>query len=369
MDLKFSHIFSDRRKELGYTQEDVAQYIGVSRAAVSKWEKGQSYPDITVLPRLATYCNLTIDALLGYEPQLTKAHIVTLYKQLATRFFHEPFAQVEADIEAMINDYYACMPFLLKMAQLYINYGPASNDMPRIAARVEMLCQRVQQYSDDIDILQEARMLEGVALMLQQRPQDVLDKIGHEANIQYNEEQLIARAYQMLGNIEQAKEVLQASAYQHLFSMASALIDGLLLTLDNPERFDESVHRIDQLLHDWNVTIINPNNTLVFYVMAATGYVQLGQLDKAMDMLTAYEKTCRQLSFPLHLCGDDYFDLIDRWINEKMQLATVTPRDEASIKRDLLTSVAQNPAFAPLEQRKDYQLLLKNLQHTIEGSA
>lgn len=368
MDLQFAHIFAARRKELGYTQEDVAQYIGVSRAAVSKWEKGQSYPDITVLPRLATYCNLTIDAMLGYEPQLTEAHIVTLYKQFATRFFNEPFAQVEADIEAMINDYYACMPFLLKMAQLYVNYGPTSNELPRIAARVETLCQRVQQYSDDIDILQEARMLEGLALIFQQRPQDVLDKIGSDVSIQHNEEQLIAQAYQMLGNISQAKEILQVSAYQHLFSMTSTMIDSLLLTLDQPYKFDESVQRLDKLLHDWNVTTLNPNMTLVFYVMSATGYAQLGQLDNAMEMLTGYEKTCRKLTFPLQLRGDEYFDRIDRWIKDNMQLATVTPRDDASIKRDLLTGISQNPAFAQLQERKDYQLLLKNLQHTIEGS-
>lgn len=367
MDLQFAHIFAARRKELGYTQEDVAQYIGVSRAAVSKWEKGQSYPDITVLPRLATYCNLSIDALLGYEPQLTDPHIIALYQQLATRFFNEPFAVVEADIEALIQDYYACMPFLLKMAQLYMNYGATSNDMPRIAARVETLCQRVQQYSDDLHLLQEARMLEGLALMIQQRPQDVLDKLGDDVPIQYNEEQLIARAHQMLGNVAQAKDILQASAYQHLSTMISTLTDSLLLTLDDPQKFDTSVKRLDQLLNHWNVTTLNPNMTLVFHLMAATGYTHLGQLDKAMAMLSAYEKVCRTLIFPLRLRGDDYFDRIDQWINDKMQLAAVTPRDEASIKRDLYTSITQNPAFAPLAERPDYQLLLKNLHHTIEG--
>lgn len=369
MDLQFAHIFSARRKELGYTQEDVAQYIGVSRAAVSKWEKGQSYPDITVLPRLATYCNLSIDALLGYEPQLTEAHIVNLYKQLANRFFHEPFTQVEADIEQMIRDYYTCMPFLLKMTQLYINYSPVSNDIPRIVARAEALCQRVQQYSDDINILQEARMLEGLSLIMQQRPQDVLEKLGNEVNIQHNEEQLIARAYQMLGQTTAAKEVLQVSAYQHLFSLTSALTDSLLLTLDQPQKFHESVERLERLLDDWHVASLNPNSTLVFYIMAATGYTQLGQYDEAMRMLSAYTKACQKLDFPLTLRGDHYFDQIDNWLQSKMQLATVSPRDEASIKRDLYTSIAQNPAFAPLTTREDYQLLLKNLQHIIEGSA
>jgi DNA-binding XRE family transcriptional regulator len=39
-----------KRKEKGITQEKLAEYMGVSKAAVSKWESGQSYPDILCYP-------------------------------------------------------------------------------------------------------------------------------------------------------------------------------------------------------------------------------------------------------------------------------------------------------------------------------
>ncbi len=39
-----------KRKEKGITQEELAKYIGVSKVSISKWETGQSYPDITFLP-------------------------------------------------------------------------------------------------------------------------------------------------------------------------------------------------------------------------------------------------------------------------------------------------------------------------------
>lgn len=58
------------RKEKQITQEQLAQAMGVTNQAVSKWESGQSYPDITLLPRLATYFQVTVDELLGVaKPQ------------------------------------------------------------------------------------------------------------------------------------------------------------------------------------------------------------------------------------------------------------------------------------------------------------
>lgn len=43
------------RHERKLTQEQLADFIGVTKASVSKWETGQSTPDITILPQLAAF--------------------------------------------------------------------------------------------------------------------------------------------------------------------------------------------------------------------------------------------------------------------------------------------------------------------------
>lgn len=55
------------RKLNGLTQEDLANILGVSNQAVSKWETGQSCPDIHLLPEIARIFNISIDELLGYK--------------------------------------------------------------------------------------------------------------------------------------------------------------------------------------------------------------------------------------------------------------------------------------------------------------
>ena len=67
--MNFSEIIAFYRRKLGLTQEALAQRLGVTNQAVSKWESGQSCPDIALLPQLADLFGITIDQLFGREPK------------------------------------------------------------------------------------------------------------------------------------------------------------------------------------------------------------------------------------------------------------------------------------------------------------
>ena len=60
------------RHERKITQEELADYIGVTKGSVSKWEKNISKPDLKRFRFLATFFGVTIDELLGYLPQLSR---------------------------------------------------------------------------------------------------------------------------------------------------------------------------------------------------------------------------------------------------------------------------------------------------------
>ena len=53
------------RREKGLTQDALAAQLGVSAQAVSKWENGLSCPDILMLPEIAEYFGVSVDALFG----------------------------------------------------------------------------------------------------------------------------------------------------------------------------------------------------------------------------------------------------------------------------------------------------------------
>ena len=63
------------RKEKGWTQKDIAQKLHVSAAAVSKWERGLNYPDLSLMEALAEILEITVCELVGLENETTE-HII-----------------------------------------------------------------------------------------------------------------------------------------------------------------------------------------------------------------------------------------------------------------------------------------------------
>ncbi|MGN1410645.1 MAG: helix-turn-helix transcriptional regulator [Eubacteriales bacterium] len=67
MKLNIARNLKKYRKERDITQEALAKELGISAQSVSKWERGEGYPDIELLPNLANHLNITVDELLGND--------------------------------------------------------------------------------------------------------------------------------------------------------------------------------------------------------------------------------------------------------------------------------------------------------------
>ena len=55
MEICLKHTLRSLRQQKNVTQEALAQHLGITPQSVGKWERGEGYPDITLLPAIAAY--------------------------------------------------------------------------------------------------------------------------------------------------------------------------------------------------------------------------------------------------------------------------------------------------------------------------
>ena len=64
---KVGHLILRLRREKGYTQKELADKMNISDRTISKWERGQGYPDISLLPELSSLLGVNIEHILEGE--------------------------------------------------------------------------------------------------------------------------------------------------------------------------------------------------------------------------------------------------------------------------------------------------------------
>ena len=80
MNNNFSSFIAELRKEQGLTQKELADRIGVSDKAVSRWENGKNYPDIEIMQSLARIFDVTVSELLQGQ-RLEQETVISVSEQ------------------------------------------------------------------------------------------------------------------------------------------------------------------------------------------------------------------------------------------------------------------------------------------------
>lgn len=358
-----------RRREKGLSQEDLASYIGVSKASVSKWETGQSYPDITFLPQLAAYFNMSIDDLMGYEPQMTKEDIRKLYLSLSADFAARPFDEVLERCRETAKKYFSCFPLLFQIGTTLVNNSMVSGDTDKtlsIVAEAKELFIRVKKESDDTELARQALNMEAFCALALGNANEVLELFEGVSMQMHSPAAILAPAYQMIGKPEKAKAVLQVCIYQHILSLIDILSDYLALCTDEPKRYDETYKRAITVSEAFDVKELHPSILMKLLVFSAQGYVSMGNTDKALHILEEYAELVTGDIYPLQLKGDAFFNLLDDWF-EDFPLGTALPRDEEIVRQSMVDAVANNPAFSDLKNESHFKFIVEKLKTVKEG--
>lgn len=360
-------IIAHKRKERGITQEELAKYLGVSKPAVSKWESGQSYPDILLLPLLAAYFNLSVDELLGYVAQMTREDVKKLYLRLANAFANEPFDQVYAECRKYIKTYYSCWNLLFAMAQLLVNHAPLAGPPEQADAvwqEAADLFARVEQESDDPVLARQALSMRAYCYLALRQPAETIDLLDGIEESPLSNETLLAKAYTMKGNSGKARSLLQSYLYKNLIGLFGAFPDLMISYSDNPEKMEECLQKAFNLGEVFGLKEMHPSLYFTTYLTAAALFAAQGKTGRALELLEAYVDLATQKNiFPLKLKGNAFFDLLEPFFNT-LNLGTSVPRSDKLIRKDLKDILTNNPAFQSLAGEERYHRMVRRLEQS-----
>lgn len=114
--LSMNETIRARRRALGMTQEQLADRLGVSAPAVSKWEQGASYPDVTLLSALARALGIDLNTLMGFARTLEKAEINRMLTRVNDAAKAEGIDAALALSKAFAQKYPSCGALLFGLA-------------------------------------------------------------------------------------------------------------------------------------------------------------------------------------------------------------------------------------------------------------
>ena len=354
------------RHKKGITQEKLADFVGVTKASVSKWEKGISMPDIVVLPQLATYFGVTIDDLMGYEPQLNRAQVIQLHGELREDFAVKPFKEAMDNSLKLVKQYYNCYPFLFQICCLWLNHydmAGTSEEQQEVLNKINELSIHIIENCDDVKTLSETKMVNAITNLLLGNANEVIDTIL-ELNTEYRtvsqSDGILVQAYQMAGQNENAKYYTQVSMYNNLLDLISGLTRYLSVSHSDKNVYEDTILKGLEIIKTFSLDKLHPNSAANFYYQAAITCCMLSKLKEAVEMLMNYKKCVDRILFEdkIMIHGDEFFTEIDTWLEE---MNVTKPRDEQLVIQTFVQSI-NNPAFSVLEGVEGFDGLKKEIE-------
>lgn len=359
------------RHEKKLTQEDIASFIGVTKASVSKWENKLSMPDITLLPALATFFDVSVDELLGYQPQLNDRQIRDIYIKLSEDFVNCSFEEAFTKVAEEIKKYYNCYKFINYMCVLILNH---INLVHEPEMQKEYLLQ-TQSWSNHIrknckvtTVVEDAVAVHTMINFLLKRYPEVTEILKESQNplrMSSSNDMLLIQTFAMTGDVDNAEKYAQTLVYKSVLNILSCSTFMLSVQLSNKEWCNETIRRIDQLIESFHLEKVNKNAAVQYYYQAAVVKVLNGEKEEAYRYMNKFvEQGIDLVKHPEQMFTfEQYFSRMEEWTTE-YALSSMLPRDKSFIISDLL-SMLEHPVLQGLSGETAFKRLKKKIQEEI----
>ncbi len=291
MELSIGQVIRQLRKQQNMTQEELALAVGVSIAAVSKWESEKSYPDITLLPSIARQLQTNVDSLFSYTTELDPEELERIFTQCSAAFDKASFEQGYALCREYLDRYPNDIALKLHIGTLipmYCSGAPKEEEQEYLKAALE-LCKPAASSNDPKLRAVAQRML--TAIYLRSGKLDLAEEQLHACmdGLDGEVDPTLAVIYLKKGETEKAEDIYQRCLFRGVHGCQTALLGlaGIARTAGSAERFlryQNSILRIAELFELENM----PGMQLSAYLSLVQYYKEQQQEEAMVNALAGF---------------------------------------------------------------------------------
>lgn len=354
------------RKEKDITQEKLAQRLNISVPAISKWERGECLPDVTLIIPIASFFGVTTDELLGVSDEIRKIRITEytetteLNRKKSNRYEMDYKTSLSENYELLqklytdFPDSYDVMQLFLENARFHYGYNWEEQKRGYLenSDTYELICNNIIERSTDDYLRIKAYFyhawlykakgdIERAEKMIKQIP--YTDYYFHLSDL--------------LSDTPSGFETMMNYIYQSSCSLFSALYKSIYMINGS---YEEKISLFERMLSLFNV-IIDKGDEGMYLVQIERIYsgmtyvaIQAGKYDDAIRYLSLrLEITHRQINeIKRHEYKTGFFAGWNGYENYVFEDG----------KEKLITIISQlekENLYAPLQERDDFKQLIK----------
>lgn len=322
------------------TQEEMAEYLGISAQTVSKWERGLSAPDIMLLPKIALLCQCSIDSLFDMDSMWGREHQKSFEKKLDILHVQQDWEGIYAELirEIELNPdsfgyYRVIMAFVLRHDMF---------DDERIKKMIS-LADRAEKLCTDHSLCNEL-----YRLMIQICGLSKNKDLRAQAKYYYKKLPLLMHSREVYACYVLEGEELEYQEKSNVISSVEYAVGAIkqLIVPDMPPA--EKIHYYKKAAVLWETVLDNKYGghwdvqLLDIYTRMAALYMQMGMDGEASEYV---DRTLGVLE--RHLCSDAA-KKISVLLHSPL-LPKAEPMDMKGVR--LLNKMLEYPDFAPYKER------------------
>ncbi len=301
--MKINEIIRSKRIEKGYTQEQMASFLGVSAPAVNKWERAVSYPDITLLPALARLLDTDLNTLLSFQEDLTQEEIRDFLNDLVSAAGAEGLDHAFRMAFDKFHEYPSCDALLLNGALtlegLIVTHAGSFKDFPYMDT-IEALYTRASKSPDPLICNQAKAML--ISKLISRKEFGAAEKILEELPdaAMFDKKQLQSRLYFEQGDWTKAAQLIEQKVLSGISAVQSSLFTLTEIAikenhLADAEQLTDIARQMTGLFDLWECNV-----QIADFLLALAKQDTAKCLEALRQMLPALNKEWKPARSPLY---------------------------------------------------------------------